>query len=100
MRLGESPAPFFDRFADYIETVVILMTNGARRIEQQISFVTAKVEHQLVRPVGIVELLVEVSKLRRLNELRTKRAFRRSSPPQMYFFDHHAVITFAVNCDN
>src|SRR5688500_20254587 len=100
MRLGESPAPFFDRFADYIESVVILMTNRARRIEQQISFVTAKVEHQLVRPVGIFELLVEVSKLGRLNELRTKCAFRRSSAPQMYFFHHRAVITFSVSCYN
>src|SRR5215213_528698 len=83
MRVGECFVPFFDRFTDHVETIIILMTDRARRIEQQVSLVATKIEHAFAPPVRTPELLIEVSKLRRLRELRTQCLLIRRSPPQM-----------------
>src|SRR5262245_22573601 len=90
--VGKRLASLFDRFADHVETVIILMTNRARRIEQQVAFVAAEIEHVLAAPIRMAKLFVEVSELRRFHKLRSQRLLLRRSPPQMNLFDHKPQI--------
>src|SRR5262245_32263757 len=72
MRLRKLPASCRDRFADHVETVVILLTDRAGWIEQKIPFVAAKIEHALAAPVWMIKLRVEICKLRGLDALRAQ----------------------------
>src|SRR6476620_68839 len=89
VRVRKRPASFFDRLTDHVNAVVILVTDRAGGIEQQVPLVATKVEHALARPARMRELLIEISKLRRLHELRTQRLLFRRAPPEMDFLDHH-----------
>src|SRR5690242_10930011 len=89
VRSGKCPATFEDRSADNVQRVVVLVTDRASRIEQQVSFVAAEIEHSLSPPVGVPELRVEVGKLRGLDELRAQRLLLGCAAPEMNFFDRH-----------
>ncbi len=103
IRLRKSFTTFFDCVTNYVETVIIPVTNRARRIEQQVSLVPTKIKHTLVAPVRMIELCVKIGKLRRLHELRTHRPLFFSSAPEMNFFDHifsrgfHGLTQIGVN---
>src|ERR1044072_2307573 len=77
--LRKCSTTFFDCVTNYVETVIILVTDRASRIEQQISLVPTEIKHALRAPVRVIELCVKIGKLRRLHELRPQRSLLLSS---------------------
>src|SRR6185369_12350353 len=92
IRLRKCFTTFFNCVTNYVETVIILVTDRARRIEQQVSLVPTEIKHALILPVRMIELCVKIGKLRRLHELRTHRSLFFSSSPEVYFLDHHKKV--------
>src|SRR5215510_708944 len=92
MRLRKLPSPFRNRLTDHVETVVILMTDRACRIEQKISLVAAKIEHAFAAPVRMIKLLVEIYELRGFDELRTQCLLLGCTAPEMNFLDDHKCV--------
>jgi hypothetical protein len=74
MGLRKSFAALCQRFSNNIDAVVFFRADYAIRIQQQISRITAKIEHRLTAPIGIVQLLVKVGKLSGPGQLKAKRS--------------------------
>jgi hypothetical protein len=63
MSLWELLAPFLNGVFDDIQAVIVLGADLARRIEQKVTLVPAKVEHRSAVPFRVTELLLKIGKL-------------------------------------